>query len=71
MLILLIFGQFLHAILLQCLGHANQADFVQFEKSKKEEIAIYASNLQKIECIKGILMNFHFIKEIETFWKSF
>ena len=34
-------------------------------------IAIYVSTLQKIECIKGIWRNFHFMEEIETFWISF
>ena len=31
----------------------------------------YVSTLQKIDFIKGISRNFHFMEEIETFWISF
>ena len=33
----------------------------------KKKIAIYASTLQKIEFIKWIWRNFHFMEEIETY----
>ena len=41
------------------------------KKSIWSVLAIYVSTLQKIECIKGIWRNFHFMEEIETFWISF